>query len=166
MGRKMQTAFDRCRDIPAVEVARTAGIPLRRHGNREWCCCPIHKEKTPSCCFYPNGRWYCFGCHAGGDAVDLYVALHGGSKLEAANALANIDLPHAVIPSTHQSRPAFLDTVDQEGLTWDQLCAIRNRAACELENSDDPWFALKIKSEAEMRLDEMEAIERDRQDRT
>ena len=158
----MESIFDKCRSISAADVARAAGIPLRRRGDREWCCCPIHREKTASCCFFPNGRWYCFGCHAGGDAVEMYVALNGGSKLDAAHALAGGNMPRTVKHMPLQHRPGFLDGVDHEGLTWDQLCRVRNHAAAEMERGGDVWAALKIKAEAEARLDEMEAAERDR----
>ena len=155
----MKNVFERCRSISAADVTRAAGIPLRRRGDREWCCCPIHREKTASCCFFPNGRWYCFGCHAGGDAVEMYVALHGGSKLDAAHALSDGNMPRTVKHMPLQHRPGFLDGVDREGLTWDQLCRVRNHAAAEMEQGGDVWAALKIKAEAETRLDEMEDAE-------
>lgn len=34
------------------------------------CPLPGHPEKTPSCYFKETG-WYCFGCHEGGDLIDL-----------------------------------------------------------------------------------------------
>ena len=45
----------------------------------------IHAEKTPSLCLYPgDGGFYCFGCHAHGDAVALYAQALSLSPLEAA----------------------------------------------------------------------------------
>ncbi len=39
--------------------------------------CPIHDEKTPSFWIYPDGKFSCFGCTpSGGDAIDLYQAIH------------------------------------------------------------------------------------------
>lgn len=72
--RSMQTAH---------EVARAAGLHLRQNGSRFWTCCPIHGEKEASMCFFPDGRFHCFGCGAHGDAADLYAALHGVSLAEA-----------------------------------------------------------------------------------
>ena len=47
----------------------TAYLPeLRRRGSTHKCCCPFHKEKTPS--FTVNDErqiYHCFGCGAGGD---------------------------------------------------------------------------------------------------
>ena len=63
-----------------MDVALREGIRLRQKGSRAWACCPLHGEKTPSLCFYPDGRWYCFGCHRGGDAVDFLAALRGSKK--------------------------------------------------------------------------------------
>ena len=71
----MTTPFPLARRISAADVARREGLHLRRRGAKEWACCPLHGEKTASLCFYEDGRWYCFGCHRHGDAVDLYAAL-------------------------------------------------------------------------------------------
>lgn len=62
--------------MTALDVAAGYGLPLRQKGSKYWACCPLHGEKTPSLCFFPDGRWYCFGCHQYGDAVDLYAALY------------------------------------------------------------------------------------------
>lgn len=69
--------------IDAADVARNAGLVLKAKGSRLWTCCPLHGEKTPSMCFFPDGRYHCFGCGADGDAADLYAALHGVSLAEA-----------------------------------------------------------------------------------
>ena len=67
----------------ALDVASSYGLPLRQKGAKHWACCPLHGEKTPSLCFFPDGRWYCFGCHRHGDAADLYAALYGVPLREA-----------------------------------------------------------------------------------
>lgn len=69
--------------LDAATVARNAGFDLRAKGSRLWACCPLHGEKTASLCFYPDGRFHCFGCGAHGDAADLYAALHGVTLAEA-----------------------------------------------------------------------------------
>ena len=71
----------------SLSVARSCGLLLRQKGNRHWTCCPLHGEKTPSMCFFPDGKWHCFGCGAHGDAADLYAALHGVSIGEALQLL-------------------------------------------------------------------------------
>src|SRR5690349_1338417 len=43
---------------------------LRKVGSRFTGRCPFHEERTPSFSVNPTDRlYYCFGCHAGGDAV-------------------------------------------------------------------------------------------------
>jgi len=67
----------------AISIAQKAGLILHQKGTRFWTCCPLHGEKTPSMCFFPDGKYHCFGCGAHGDAADLYAALHGVSLAEA-----------------------------------------------------------------------------------
>ena len=83
----MLSIFDRCRGIPASEAARREGIQLNRRGSREWACCPFHGEKTASMMFDENGKWHCFGCNQGGDAVAFLAILHNLKPYEAAQRL-------------------------------------------------------------------------------
>ena len=80
--------FDAAKTISAREVAeRYAGVEAKRKGMKYWCRCPMpgHQEKTPSCTFDPNtGKFYCFGCHAGGSSVDFVAQLLGITPKEAA----------------------------------------------------------------------------------
>lgn len=82
-------------------VASYLGLPVNHAG---YINCPLHHEKTPSCKLYPEqGRFWCFGCESGGDAIDLTAAVHGCSKGKAAAELnerfnLNIDL------GKHQSK--------------------------------------------------------------
>lgn len=82
------SAFDVARQITARQVAERAGIRMRPRGRRAWACCPLHGEKTASMMFDDTGRWHCFGCNAGGDAIDLYGALYDLTPLDAARRLA------------------------------------------------------------------------------
>ena len=153
----MKNAFDLARSISAADVARHAGIKLIQHGSRAWCCCPLHHEKTASCCFYPEGRWHCFGCGAGGDAVELYARLHQISRLKAAQELTHTTLPRRAWKQPQEWEPPFLGLPDEDGNTWDSLCDDRNAAmqAMELAKPDSPefWAALAQKSRAEIILD-------------
>lgn len=57
-------------------------------GGKQAGCCPIHEEKTASFHIYANGdQATCFGCGFQGDVFDLYIALNGGSFLDAKKAL-------------------------------------------------------------------------------
>jgi DNA primase len=59
--------------LPIMEaLARYTDIAPIRKGNRYWCNCLFHNEKTPSMSINPESdRFYCFGCHAHGDQIDL-----------------------------------------------------------------------------------------------
>jgi DNA primase len=47
-------------------------VPLKRAGERWKALCPFHQEKTPSFTVNPKlGIFHCFGCHAGGDALEF-----------------------------------------------------------------------------------------------
>ncbi len=82
--------FEVCRGISALEVARHHHIPVVRRGGRLWTACPLHEEKDPSLLFDKLGRWHCFGCGQGGDAVDLHSALRGLSLYAAAVELMGL----------------------------------------------------------------------------
>ena len=80
--------FDACRQISALEAARRLCLPLKQKGHRYWVCCPMHGEKTPSMMFDEGGRWHCFGCNKGGDAVALYAEFFNERPYQAAIRLA------------------------------------------------------------------------------
>ena len=70
--------------------------------------CPFHAEKTPS--FTVNTQkqlFYCFGCHAGGDAFRFVQLAEGKSFPEAVADLASragIPLPPESWASAEESR--------------------------------------------------------------
>ena len=48
----------------------------KRGRNYYFMSCPFHNEKTPSFSYNPNGNFFhCFGCHQGGDIINIYSAL-------------------------------------------------------------------------------------------
>ena len=55
--------------VSCKDFAEHIGLSVNRSG---FCCCPFHGEKTPSLKIYSDGRgWYCFGCHQGGDVINM-----------------------------------------------------------------------------------------------
>jgi len=59
-----------------LTVAEEYGLPVKQMGNYYKCPCPFHEETTPSLTFYPQtGSFYCFGCSASGDALELVKKL-------------------------------------------------------------------------------------------
>lgn len=79
------TVFEAARQADCIQAAEKLGIRTRRSGGRAFARCLFHAKKTPSMCLYPdNGGFYCFGCHAHGDATALYAQALSLSPLEAA----------------------------------------------------------------------------------
>ena len=70
-------------NISARDAAERYGLPVTRYG---MCPCPFHQDRTPS--MKVDRRYYCFGCHATGDAVDLTAHLFGLKPRQAAEKLA------------------------------------------------------------------------------
>ena len=70
-------------NITARQVAEFYGINVQHNG---MACCPFHDDKTPS--LKLDERFYCFGCHATGDAIDFVSELFQIGKLEAAKQIA------------------------------------------------------------------------------
>ena len=59
-------------------------VPMKRRGNRYWGCCPFHHEKTPSFSVVPDkGFFYCFGCHAGGNAFKFLSLIENITYFDA-----------------------------------------------------------------------------------
>ena len=65
-------------------AAERYGLPVRQ-GNM--ICCPFHDDRTPSMKLNED-YFYCFGCGATGDVIDLAARLFDLSKYEAVQKLA------------------------------------------------------------------------------
>jgi DNA primase len=73
-------------DIVEVVSGRTQ---LRRSGARFTGLCPFHDERTPSFSVSPEkGLYFCFGCHAAGDAVSFVEETEGVDFVGAIEWLA------------------------------------------------------------------------------
>ena len=76
--------------VSEYTTLRKAGLYFK--GN-----CPFHHERTASFTVSPHKEiFYCFGCHAGGDAISFVAKMENCSQLEAAKLLAEryqINLP-------------------------------------------------------------------------
>lgn len=76
--------------VDIVDVIRTR-VALKRAG-REWqACCPFHNEKTPSFTVSPKKQfYYCFGCHASGNALKFLMDFEHQPFREALESLASM----------------------------------------------------------------------------
>ena len=77
--------------LASVDIVQIVGerVKLRKAGASFKGLCPFHGESTPSFSVTPaTGRWHCFGCDAGGDAIAFLQRLDGLSFLAAVAALS------------------------------------------------------------------------------
>ena len=72
-------------NVTARQAAEAYGLKVGRTG---MACCPFHSDKSPS--MKLDERYYCFGCGATGDAVDLTAKLFGIGLREALSNLLKI----------------------------------------------------------------------------
>ena len=70
-------------NVTARQAAEAYGLKVGRTG---MACCPFHSDKSSS--MKLDERYYCFGCGATGDAVDLTAKPFGIGLREAAVKLA------------------------------------------------------------------------------
>lgn len=70
--------------VSVKEAAEYYGLEVNR-GNMV--CCPFHADRTPSMKLNED-YFYCFGCGASGDVIDLAARLFGLSGSDAAKKLA------------------------------------------------------------------------------
>ena len=93
-------------------------VQLENRGNQWWGCCPFHHEKTPSFCVTPEKRmYYCFGCHAGGGAINFVMEMEKVRFPEAVKILAkkfNVEVKYSnnFVPKadkTDNSKELYID---------------------------------------------------------
>ena len=71
--------------VTVRQAAEHYGLQVSRNG---MVCCPFHNDRHPS--MKLNERYfYCFGCGATGDVIDLVARLFNLSNYEAAQKLAH-----------------------------------------------------------------------------
>ena len=71
--------------ITVRQVGEMYGMEPDRHG---MVCCPFHSDNHPSMKLNDN-YYYCFGCGANGDAIDLTAKLFDLNPRQAAEKLAS-----------------------------------------------------------------------------
>ena len=69
--------------VTARQAAEMYGVQVNSHG---MACCPFHDDTHPS--MKLDERYYCFGCHASGDAIDFVSNLFQIGKREATLKIA------------------------------------------------------------------------------
>ncbi len=152
-----------------LEVAHACNLHTLQKGGKHWACCPLHGEKTASLCLYPDGRWYCFGCHAHGDAVELYRAMQGVSMSEALRVVKGESKPSKPTkrtPTAYDLRKACEAWKSDQ---WRQACDKLHGARATMDSlteaygkavQDMPpfWEAVETNAHANDRLNHLEHI--------
>lgn len=86
--------------VTARQAAETYGLTVLHNGMAR---CPFHDDKTPS--LKLDERYYCFGCHATGDAIDFTANFFHIGLREAAEKLAvDFSLPEAILSGNANMR--------------------------------------------------------------
>lgn len=71
--------------VSCKELMESNGIKVNRHG---FCVCPFHGDKDASLKIYGGGRgWVCYGCHKGGDVINLARLLYNVGFKDAVRRL-------------------------------------------------------------------------------
>jgi DNA primase len=104
---------DKIKPINLPDIASSAGVELHSRGGDHVGLCPFHSEKTPSFKINqdPSGKWrfYCFGCHEKGDALD-FVQMRYGLDMKAALSFLGIESR----PAAARIRPAEVRKIKQK----------------------------------------------------
>ena len=109
--------------VTVRQAAEHYGLQVNRNG---MCSCPFHEDRHPS--MKLNERYfYCFGCGATGDVIDLVARLFGLSSFETAQKLAqdfgiDPDKPPAAIALPKPKRPLLSAYRQEEGRCLRVLC--------------------------------------------
>ena len=100
-GRWFPPAFlDELRERADIVSVVSRYVQLTPKGGRYWGLCPFHGEKTPSFSVTQQRQmYYCFGCHAGGGAINFVMEMEHVEFMDAVKLLAeqvHMELPEMV----------------------------------------------------------------------
>ena len=117
-----------------VEVINSR-VPLKRKGKEFTACCPFHNEKTPSFTVSEAKQfYYCFGCHAKGNAIGFLMDYEHLSYVDAIETLASdqhLDVPHednGYANKEKQDKQPFYDILKQASELFQAQLKISDRA--------------------------------------
>ncbi len=103
--------------VDIVEIINKVS-PIKKTGKNYMCCCPFHKERTPSFSVNPQRQFYkCFGCGAYGNVIGFVMQFEGLSYPEAIRKLAEsigMQVPEES-PHEQQKRTHALTLTDMMG---------------------------------------------------
>ena len=95
--------LDELRERADIVQVVSRYVQLNPKGGRYWGLCPFHGEKTASFSVSPQRQmYYCFGCHAGGSAINFVMEMEHLEFRDAVKLLA--EQFHMEIPEMASSR--------------------------------------------------------------
>ena len=135
----------------ALEIARAAGLEIQRKGSHWFALSPFRQERTPSLCFFPDGRWYDFGGGQHGDAADLYAVLHKVPLAEVLHIIHGDAWKHQPRKPTANDLRRAVET--WRGECWREACKQKHTArviiaALEDTNPESETFWQAVANEA------------------
>ena len=80
----------------AITVPQAAKVYGMEPDRRNMVCCPFHSDNNPSMKLNDT-YYYCFGCGATGDVVDLTAKLFDMNPRQAAEKLAHARPTHEIV---------------------------------------------------------------------
>ncbi len=90
MARISQAVIDRVRDTADIVEVVSQYVDLKKRGRNYFGLCPFHHEKTPSFSVAPDKNIYhCFGCGAGGSAINFLMEYEKITFVEAVKKLGD-----------------------------------------------------------------------------
>ena len=99
-GRFPQGWLDELRERADIVQVVSRYVQLTPKSGRYWGLCPFHGEKTASFSVNPQRQmYYCFGCHAGGSAINFVMEMEHLEFKDAVKLLAeqvHMELPEMV----------------------------------------------------------------------
>lgn len=124
--------------VSSREVLEAEGIRVNQHTGMA--VCPFHGDHDGSLKVYTDARrgWHCFGCHAGGDVIDLAKLLYGVGFKDAMRMLN--DRFALGLPLERRLTRSEMQALEKERREKAEQHA-RYKAACDaLEASYWRWF--------------------------
>lgn len=140
---------DTNRMVDMVAVAESCGSELTRFGSDYRGTCPIHKGSDQTSFSIYKGKdgnyhWRCFStCDAGGDGIQLYMALYGMQFKEAVSAIRG-DTPYVaetakIMAEKHEIDRALADEAEREKYKQHLVEYTRTNKHKTWRDNPEPW---------------------------
>jgi len=110
-----QAWLDELRERADIVSVVSRYVTLTQKGGRYWGLCPFHGEKTASFSVNPQRQmYYCFGCHAGGSAINFVMEMERAEFKDAVKILA--EQVHMDLPEMEESSERAISRSEKERL--------------------------------------------------